>query len=175
MLKRIKQFIAAITASISPSDRTFLTQYLNTGEQELFWRMSLPDQRHALNVAYTVLKLAKNEQPAVERILVKSALLHDIGKIQGDISVADKVITVLAGIVFPHISRKWGQYGRGGRLANLRHAFYVYYYHPVRGAEMAEKAGVEPLIVELIRKHHKAPTDDDPPELLLLQQADNMN
>ncbi len=96
--------------------------------------MSLPDQRHALNVAYTVLKLTHDKQPAVKRLLVKSALLHDIGKIQGDISVADKVITVLADMFFPEIGRSWGQYGRGGSLANLRHAFYVYYYHPARGA-----------------------------------------
>lgn len=173
MLRRVKQFFAACTASISPVDRLFVARYLEQAEQALFWGMNLPDQRHALNVAGTARQLAAGS-PAVDLLLLtKCALLHDVGKVSGDVSTADKILTVVAHSLAPQWARQWGRAGRGGRLQNLRHAFYVYFHHPDRSAALLRQAGVSEAIATIVARHHAAPAEQDPPELIILRQADN--
>ena len=174
MLNRIKQFIHAIFASITAEDRLFVSQQLSDKESRLFWHMNLPDQRHTLNVAYTCLRLAKDDQAVNMALLLKCALLHDVGKVKGDVSTADKVMTVLAHKFFPVWSKNWGRMGRGGKIENLRHAFYIYFYHAARGANMLRDIG-DDAIAEIIAKHHDAPLPDDCQELKLLRTADNLN
>ncbi len=174
MLNRVKQVFAALTAKITDGDKEFVNGRLSVQEQALFWRMNLPDQRHALNVAYTVLDMAKNRPGIDKEILVKSALLHDVGKVKGDVSTADKIITVLAHKFVPQWAERWGRFGRGSNIDNLRHAFYIYFNHAGRGAEMLKEIGVDRRIVEIVRKHHKTPAECDPPELAILKAADNM-
>ena len=175
MLKRVKQVVAAVTAEITPEDRLFVNQYLNKQEQTLIWGMNLPDQRHVLNVAYTALALAKNRENVDLNLLVTCALLHDVGKVKGDVSTVDKIVTVIGHKVSPGWAKKWGRLGRGNKLKNLRHAFYIYFHHAQRSATMLEKIGVRSQVVEIVAKHHKAPADHDPLELLILRQADDLN
>ncbi|WP_122626827.1 HD domain-containing protein [Lucifera butyrica] len=175
MRQRIKQFITALTAKITPADRAFVKQYLTPAEERLFWQMNRPDQRHTLNVAYTVLRLIAGRAQIRRFVLIKSALLHDVGKTKGDVSTADKVITVLARRLLPGPAARWGRPGRGGRFANLRHAFYIYFHHPARGAQLLKQAGTEAAVVEIVAKHHAAPVEEDPPELIILRQADDKN
>jgi putative nucleotidyltransferase with HDIG domain len=173
MLQRVRQFIAAVTARIGAADRSFVAEYLSRQEERLFWRMNLPDQRHALNVAYTALTLSEGKRGINRVVLLKSALLHDVGKVKGDISIVDKIITVLADTMVPAWGERWGRYGKGGRLDNLRHAFYIYFHHPERSAAMLREIGVQAEIIAVIARHHKAPAEDDPPELMILRKADN--
>jgi putative nucleotidyltransferase with HDIG domain len=175
MISRIKQFLAALTAGISDSDRRFVNGRLSAREQTLFWQMNLPDQYHAVKVAYTALAMAENKGDADKAILERSALLHDVGKVKDDVSTADKIITVLAHKFMPQWARQWGRPGRGSRLDNIRHAFYIYFHHAERSADMLERIGTDRRIVELVRKHHEAPAECDPPELAILRAADNMN
>jgi putative nucleotidyltransferase with HDIG domain len=175
MLTRIKQFIAAMTAEVTASDRLFVDRQLNDREKALFYDMNLPDQRHALNVAYTAEQLAASRPEADLKLLLKCALLHDVGKVKGDVSTLDKVITVLADKFFPQWARRWGCLGRGGRVTNLRHAFYIYFNHGERGAKMLAASGVSSNITDIVRKHHAAPQPGEPPELAILRQADNMH
>jgi HD superfamily phosphodiesterase len=86
MLNRINQVISALTAKITEQDETFVAKQLNAREQKLFWQMNLPDQRHALNVTYTALRLAQNKSGLNLAALTKGALLHDVGKVRGDVS-----------------------------------------------------------------------------------------
>ena len=165
MLNRVKQVVAALTAKISERDRNFVNNRLNVPEQKLFWRMNLPDQRHALNVAYTVLDMAESRPDVNTEILVKSALLHDVGKVKGDVSTADKIITVLAHKFAPQWAEQWGRLGKGNSIANLRHAFYIYFNHAGRGADMLKEIGVDRRIVELVQKHHNTRVECFPPEL----------
>lgn len=146
--------------------------YLDAGETELFWRMNLADQRHALNVAYTAGELAA-ANPAINRqLLIKCALLHDIGKVKGDVSTVDKIIAVLLDKFASDWARQWARQGRGGKLANLRHAVYIYYHHAGRGATMLTAHGASGQAVQLVARHHDEPANDDCPELILLRQAD---
>ena len=131
MWNRIRQVISALTAVIEPQDRRFIEAHLEKEEQKLFWQMNLPDQRHVLNVAYTALQLSKAHLHIKHELLVKCALLHDVGKIKGDVSTLDKIITVLAHNLFPAWAKRWGRCGRGGgrrgRRQNLdRHGYCAF-------------------------------------------------
>ena len=184
--QRVKQVMAALTARIEMVDRQFVAYHLNIREAGLFWRMNTPDQKHALNVARTAMELWNRlikEQatadvglnPANRHLLLKAALLHDVGKVKGDISTIDKVLAVLADRFCSRAARRWSRAGRGGALDNLRHAFYVYYHHAARSAAMLEECGVETAVVDMVRRHHQQPQAGDPPELILLRQADDLH
>jgi len=174
MLNRVKQVVAALTASFTPEDKVFVSHYLNTAEQKLFLGMNLPDQRHALNVARTALQLAQQQKIDIN-LLAKCALLHDVGKIKGDVSTIDKIITVMGHKWSPRWAGQWGRLGRGSKLDNLRHAFYIYFNHAKRSAVMLQGIDSAPQMMEIVSKHHEAPADDDPLELILLRRSDDLH
>lgn len=152
-----------------------MERYLDPNEAAFFWQMNLPDQRHALNVAYTAEKLAANEKGIDQTLLLKCALLHDVGKIKGDVSIADKIITVILDTFVPRWAKSWQRLGRGGKIANLRHAMYIYYHHAARGAAMLKVAGIGSQVTEIVARHHEPPADGEPLELKLLRTADSLN
>jgi len=172
MLNRVKQVVAALTASFTPEDKLFVSRYLNTAEQKLFLGMNLPDQRHALNVAYTALQLGQYQEKIDINLLVKCALLHDVGKIKGDVSTIDKMITVMGHKLSPRWAGQWGRLGRGSKLDNIRHAFYIYFNHGKRSAAMLKEIESTLQMVEIVAKHHEAPADGDPLELVILRKSD---
>lgn len=175
MNKRINQVVAALTAKIEVQDIDFISKHLSKPEADFFYKMNLPDQRHALNVAYTALKLAAGLKQVDKELLAKCALLHDVGKVKGDVSTTDKIITVLLDNFAPVWAKSWGRLGRGGKIENLRHAVYIYYNHAARGAAMLQSAGIPGEVTEMIARHHDAPAVDEPPELTLLKAADNLH
>jgi putative nucleotidyltransferase with HDIG domain len=175
MRQRGKQFFNALRAKISKEDMDFIATHLNTKEAILFWGMNLPDQQHALKVVYTAITIAIGRQDIDKETLYKAALLHDVGRVKGDLSTIDKVIAVLANKFAPAQARKWGRFGRGGKLANLKHALFVFYNHPLLGAALLKEVGVSDKVIDLVAQHHLAETTEDTPELNILRQADKLN
>lgn len=175
MLHRIKQFLAAVTARITPEDRQFAGSYLTPAEMALFWAMGVPEQRHSFNVAYRAGQLAAVGMDSERLLAVRSALLHDVGKKHGDMSIPDKVFTVLADRFCPRYARKWAHSGLSGFWGKRRQALYVYYYHAERGADLLKAAGTEAAVVEIVRRHHQPPLPEDCKVLLYLRQADSEN
>lgn len=174
-MRRAGQVLAALTAKIEDSDRAFIKLWLGRREQNLFWAMHLADQRHALNVAYTAIRLAEEQKSFIDKEkLIRCCLLHDVGKVRGDISTLDKIIAVLMHRCAPAWSERWGVRGKGNPLKNLRHAFYIYFHHARRGRDKLLALGLTEL-AEIVAKHHKAPAEEDPPELTLLREADDLN
>lgn len=174
MLKRVKQVLSAITAKIKEEDRQFIDFNLTKREQKLFWAMYLPDQRHALNVCYTALILAKDNPGADLQKLVKCCLLHDVGKVYGDIGTIDKIIVVLSQHFIPEKAARWSALGKGDPIQNLRHAFYIYFHHARRSRDKLLALGLVEL-ADIVSKHHEAPAGNDPLELRILRQADDQN
>ncbi len=165
---RAWQFFQALSARLSEEDLRVLEENLTPEELAVFARMPLPDQRHSLDVYYTLLRQGKDHPD-----LLKAALLHDIGKGEGDIRLWHRVAIVLIRAVFPKALR-WLAVPDG-----WRRPFFVHYYHPLLGAEMAEKLGCPPYPVELIRRPQpmlELPMWDPSPEeaelLRALQEVD---
>lgn len=173
--QRICQLWVAIRAAINENDQAFLRKYLSVPERLLFFTMTVPEQRHALNVAYTALYLAGQEKEQIQKdLLIRVSLLHDVGKICGDTRIFNKIMTVLADYFCPNLARRWARQGKGTFRQNICHVFYVYYHHAELSQEKLLALGLDEL-AEIVAAHHKAPAKEDSPELSLLRKADDMN
>ena len=175
MRKRVKQFLRALGARITPADRLFIGEYLSLGEQDLFYGMSVQDQYHCRRVARDILALANGRNDVERCFLIRCALLHDAGRRWGDVSTWGKIAAVLLHYFFPEQTRTRAREGRGTRLENLRHALHVSACHPQRGVALLGAIGVEPDLLAVIGAHHETPAIKDPPALTLLRQADDLN
>ena len=115
-----------------------MADLLGEGEQELWARMSGPDRRHAVGVARAVSSTAEGGQPWV----LAAALLHDVGKVDSQLSTVARVPATLVGLV----ARERVADG-GGRIAR-------YLRHDAIGAVLLERAGADPRTVAWAREHH---------------------
>ena len=174
MIQRVKQVAAALTAKVSDRDWEFVRNHLDKDGERLFGAMNLPDKRHVLNVAYTAMKMADSADNVDKPLLIRCALLHDAGKQQGDVSTGDKIAAVLAHNIAPRWARRWARQGRGTRIANLRHAFYIYFHYAARSAVLLQELGLE-AEAAIVARHHDAPQPGEPVELTLLRQADDLH
>lgn len=173
MMKRIRQFFHAVFANVAAEDRAFLEQNLTGGQQALFFGMSVPDQCHALRTAHTAISLAGNAEGKVDfPLLTRCALLHDIGRRDGEFGIFWKCFAVLFADLFPSQAQAYGEGAHGDGV--LYRKMRVYYHHAEIGAAMLLREGFA-AEAEIVRRHHKAPAEDDPPELRILRMADEMN
>ena len=173
MMKRIRQFFHAFFAKVSAEDKAFLEQNLNMEQQALFFNMSIPDQYHALRTAHTAIELAENLAEKLDMpLLTRCALLHDVGRRDGEFGIFWKCFAVLFAAMFPSQSQAYGGLARGDGVLNQK--MRVYYHHAEIGASMLFREGFK-AEAEIVGRHHKAPTEDDPPELRILRMADEMN
>lgn len=173
MIKRIKQLYRAVMADLSETDRAFLKKYLSVQETVLFYKMNVYDQRHVINVAYSAEKLAKKEK-LDKNLLLRAALLHDIGRSADLICLGDKILFVLLEALpaaFLKAAAKNGGYGFVGRRRN---ALYICLNHAEIGARKLEQIGKTEL-AQIVRKHHDKPSKDDSEELIFLRLADEIN
>lgn len=174
---RVKQFREALTATVTKQDRAFIAAWLTDPEQKLFYQMNRADQAHSLRVAYTAIRLAA-EQPAKQlntTLLTRAALLHDVGRFGRDITIFDKVWTVLANAVLNEQGAHWA--ARQERLpeGRWRRALFLYYRHGEVGARRLAHLGEDEMLVSLVRRHHEPPQPTDSSELVFLRRADQLN
>lgn len=174
MIQRVKQVVAAFAATIAYGDRQFVSSHLSEREEALFWAMNLPDQRHALNVAYTAIDLTGDVPHINKELLIRCALLHDVGRKKGDVSTGDKIAAVLCHSLAPRWMKSWARPGRGSKIANLRHAFYTYLHHASRSAEMLQALGLT-AEAAIVACHHQMGFPGEAPELTILRKADDLN
>ncbi len=141
MLYRIKQFYRGLKAKVTPEDLQFLRSYLTAEETALFRRLRISEQRHCLNIAYDCLA-EKEHSP----LLIKAALLHDVGKTKSNLTLVNKALAVLVkklripGKILPVFLTK---------------ALYYKEQHPVIGAEILQRLGTEAPVIFLTRYHHR--------------------
>ena len=175
MFNRIYQVWAALRAKVSEADEQFVGQYLNYNEQKAFWGMGIPDQYHSLRVARDALSFSEKVAGIDRGLLVRCALLHDVGRRKGDVSTFDKIFTVLLHKLVSTYSKTWGREGRGGKIDNLRHAVFVYYHHPERSAAILQELGSDQKLIEIVAAHHRPVNTNDRTELKILKEADEKN
>lgn len=171
MMHRIRQlYRACFAVDLSPEERTFVALHLRPVECALFYAMDVIDQRHALAVSRTIASMAEENEVNDQALLVRLALLHDVGRRCGDMGIWGKVLAVLFDAICPQWSRDRAR--RDG--TRIQHTLYVYYHHPVIGAELLRSIGCakEAAIIE---RHHTSVGKDEPIELTCLRRADEAN
>lgn len=167
VFRRIKQFVQAVTARVTVDDGKYISTHLNAEEQKLFFAMSIADQAHSLRTAYRVERLVIEDKRGVDReFLIRCALLHDVGRRNGDLTIAGKVFVVLITNIAPKFANRLE--------INGNHALYIYHHHAELGAQKIQRIGLFKE-AKIIAKHHAPAKPDDPVELKLLRLADNEN
>lgn len=168
-MSRVGQFVRALAAyrGLNEWEQRWVREHLSPGEEALFWQMSAIDRKHAVRVSLRAAAMARSDPSLTEsgrRALIRAGLLHDIGKVHGEIGLLDRVAVVVLWRVAPGIAKRlvaWGreEHARGAKapwlLGGLCRAFYAQAVHAERGAAMAKQAGVEETVVDLIRLHHR--------------------
>lgn len=176
-LGRVRQFWRAVRAKVRDEDLEFMRAHVPEQARPFFLGMHPADQVHALNVARTVLELAAGEAGggADQELLLRCALLHDIGRQRGSMDVWGKVLAVLADKWLPE--KLWQKFLRTeGKALKEKpgYALYVYREHPRLGAAMLESVGLREE-AGIILRHHEPMREGEPAELVLLRRADALN
>lgn len=185
MSRRVIQFGRALLSrkELTGEARGWVKSHLPPAQVALFDGMALIDRQHAFRVAQSVKRLAPHhgiEDPGEISLLVKAALLHDIGKSLGKLTLSDRVAIVLLHRFFPRMELKTAGPQNTHRhsvfhqyLDRLRLALQIDAEHPHKGALMAESAGAETAVVDLIRHHQDRRAGREKDRLLdVLQEAD---
>jgi hypothetical protein len=165
VIYRSRQLWRALAGRVSAEERALVARLLPAAELELFLRMPGYDQRHCLDVYWTLVR-AGHADP----LLLRAALFHDTGKVDE----RGRPLPLLWYGLLVVWKRLWpGGYERiAASPGGLRRYFYYYAHHAALGAELARKAGSPPEIVQALRHYH----DDDPSGMAAtLQWADLRN
>lgn len=144
MIYRVKQFFRGLAAYIPDKKMELVDYYLTQKEKDLFNRLPLHEKKHAVNTAWTIYNAVYNRD---KYILVKAALLHDIGKVQGKLGIIKKSILVLMDRFLPRTAKK---------LSNKLNMFYLYYNHPEIGAKLLRSINTNEQVVMLVKYHHSS-------------------
>lgn len=156
-----------MTANLSQDDNRYIAAHLNDAEQKIFFAMSIVDQCHSLNVAYSIERLVIEDKQGIDReFLIRCALLHDVGRVEGDMSIPQKIFAVLAMTFAPSFANRLE--------LNGNHAIYVYRHHAEIGGRKLQQIGLFKE-AKIIARHHSPISPDDPKELKLLRIADEEN
>ena len=172
---RVGQFLISLWSRVAADERAILALWLPPPAALLFQNMARRDQRHSLNVFYT-LRSSGYEQAD----LLAAALLHDVGKTvhQGRrLRLGHRVIIVVLKAIQPALLERLSAAGEAP--GDWRHPFYVHQHHPQLGARLAREAGCSELTASLIRRHQtRLPAtlaSEDDRLLAALHAADDAN
>ncbi|HHX66342.1 MAG TPA: hypothetical protein GX702_15805 [Chloroflexi bacterium] len=144
---RLRQFIMRLRPYVDPADRQAVCEVLPSPARALFEQMPMGDQVHAL----CVWRRVRQDAPG-DIDLEQAALLHDVGKSKGRISLAHRVAIVLLNALNP----SWLKRLASDDVRSWRYSFYVHLKHAELGAVACEQAGCPQQVVMLVR-HHDAP------------------
>jgi putative nucleotidyltransferase with HDIG domain len=166
--RRIKQLAKALFPRIDVDDHEFVSRYCLPPLGMLFYQMDVVDQRHCIDVARTAHRMGRLAGLGTSLdILVPAALLHDVGKVRGDLSLWQRVLlSFYDGEGLERLMARGGRLGAGAR---------VQLQHPRRGAHMAELFGAPAPVVYLIRWHHDPSRAEENRLLAIMQAADENN
>jgi hypothetical protein len=145
----VKRFFGSLLPrGPNSNDAAWAESQLLPGEVELWRRMRRTDRRHAVGVARRVEASLGDD---ATRPVLAAALLHDVGKLDANLSVYGRVIATISGAVVHHDEetiRDWT------RTRGFTRRVGLYLQHPRLGGDMLALADSDPLTVSWTREHH---------------------
>lgn len=164
MLYRVYQFINAVFPHLTQTEINWAINHLSPEASELFLQQSRPEQRHAIDVAKSIIHANFPLLFDDFQNLITAALLHDCGKSVVFLRLWQRVYIVLM--------HRMPQFVLS--LLNRSHPFFSFPLkiderHALWGECLAKKAGLNSVVCLLIREHHNPTTDLG----RILEQADN--
>lgn len=148
--KRVKQFYINVIDKMTEEDYDYIKEILNSKELELFMKLSKSEQKHSIRIAKDIEVIIDNKETDDEdilknrKVLIKSALLHDIGKITKRLNVIDKSIIVILNKLTK------------GKLKNINKSKKIqcYYNHGIYGYEILKDKIDDEIILDIVKNHH---------------------
>jgi hypothetical protein len=137
---RARQFGAHLFARVSAEERSVAHALLPRAAAEVFDRMPVPDQRHAL-VVLARLRASGQTDPD----LLAAALLHDAGK-GSRVRLWHRVVAVLVEAIVPSRMDGLGS----SDPTSWRHPFHLQRHHEALSAQAALAAGCGPRVAAFI-------------------------
>lgn len=162
-MNRVKQFFSYAIAKIDINDKMYIEKHLNDDEIALFNKLSIHEQKHSINVARDVESECKINLMDSKN-LVKTALLHDIGKIKVPVSIIDKSIVV----ILDKITKS-----RIKELKNVK-KIYIHYNHGYEGYKILKGINENEQILFMVKNHHNENLNNNL-ELNILRKCDDRN
>ena len=164
---RLMQFVMRARPRLTPLDLDTARDVLPGSAYDLFEQMPPGDQVHAL----CVLRALRRDGTPSE--LEPAALLHDVGKAHGRLTLGRRTLIIL----LEDLGHNWLERLASPDPTGWRYPFYVHLHHAEMGAEKCQEAGCSQLTVALVRHHEGLPEAADGPglrELLVkLKKADD--
>lgn len=165
---RVNQFFKCITAKLTEEDKNFISEYLSEDECKLIFKLPVYDIKHCVNVARDI-KLNESKQSMASIGLnydqvIKSALLHDIGKAYKPLNPIDKSVLVLLS--------KFTK-GKIKKFEDKSRKIYIYFNHGKEGYEMIKGNDYSEEFLKIVKEHHNYSTTNK--WLKLIRKYDDRN
>jgi len=124
-----KRFILSLSRSdVSEAELDMARSALSAGEFDLWCRFTHADRRHSIAVAQRFIAL----RPNASRHEIAGVLLHDIGKIESNLSTVQRVVATIVG---PRTNR-----------------FAKYHQHELIGADLLRLAGSHTEVIAILNQ-----------------------
>jgi len=148
-MNRVKQFVSCVFAKITKKDMEFISNYLDENEKKLLYKLPVYDLKHSINVARDIYINESEEEIKKNNLnhkeIIKSAILHDVGKIHTPLNVIDKSILVLLNNITKTKIKKYSD--RNSKI-------YIFYNHGEEGYKILKGKGYDKEFLNIIRNHH---------------------
>lgn len=139
--------VRGVHRSLVAPDDDWASSRLSEGELGLYLAMDPRDRDHAVRVARELLR----RHPGAPDVVVRAALLHDVGKSRRRYRVDERILVHLVKASPPPAEPPRNGIA-GARQTAAHHAAY--------GATMIRDAGGSPRLAELVARHDRPPDDD---------------
>ena len=156
---RARQFFMRLFARRQDIDQGLVQQVLSNGTYQLFASMPVGDQLHAVQVLRALRRLGN-----LSADLEQAALLHDVGKAEGSLTLLHRVLIVFLQAMSPELLHGLAR----DDPQSWRYPFFVHLEHAERGARLCQAAGCSPMVVALVH-YHDASSPDAIPEPALAE------
>lgn len=149
--KRVKQFYINATDLMTNKDYEYVKIHLNNEEYDLFKKILKSEQKHSVRIAKEIEYIIENNLVddidiiQSKNLLIKTALLHDVGKSKQKVNIIEKSIIVILNKLTK------------GNLKNFKKSKKIqcYYNHSEYSYILLKDIIKDDLILSIIRNHHK--------------------